>query len=165
MCSHAESSVPSNSSLLGLFLTDKEVEGCSPRTIAYYESTLKPYEAWMEEKTMLSEDGRIVRVDNPWCSFYVDTELAPALDESRCGKWMFYFNVIENGRGVACFYLNLDDVEAHRRVVAFMLEHGLVRKTKSGKLYNIGFKLDDQARAGEYGAGFKARITLSDRSN
>lgn len=59
----------------------------------------------------------------------------------------------------------LDDVEAHRRVVAFMLEHGLVRKTKSGKLYNIGFKLDDQARAGEYGAGFKARITLSDRSN
>lgn len=193
MCSYAESSVPSNSSLLGLFLTDKEVEGCSPRTIAYYESTLKPYEAWMEEKTMLSEDGRIVRVDNPWCSFYIDTELAPALDESRCGKWMFYFNdiefaeevcrkaalgmvvaeckhssfesVIENGRGVACFYLNLDDVEAHRRVVASMLEHGLVRKTKSGKLYNIGFKLDDQARAGEYGAGFKARITLSDRSN
>ena len=95
MCSHAESSVPSNSSLLGLFLTDKEVEGCSPRTIAYYESTLKPYEAWMEEKTMLSEDGRIVRVDNPWCSFYIDTELAPALDESRCGKWMFYFNDIE----------------------------------------------------------------------
>ena len=163
---------------------------------AVIESTmcsLKPYEAWMEEKTMLSEDGRIVRVDNPWCSFYIDTELAPALDESRCGKWMFYFNdiefaeevcrkaalgmvvaeckhssfesVIENGRGVACFYLNLDDVEAHRRVVAFMLEHGLVRKTKSGKLYNIGFKLDDQARAGEYGAGFKARITLSDRSN
>ena len=76
-------------------LTDKEVEGCSSRTIAYYESTLKPYEAWMEEKTMLSEDGRIVRVDNPWCSFYIDTELAPALDESRCGKWMFYFNDIE----------------------------------------------------------------------
>lgn len=86
MCSHAESSVPSNSSLLGLFLTDKEVEGCSPRTIAYYESTLKPYEAWMEEKTMLSEDGRIVRVDNPWCSFYIDTELAPALDEAGAGN-------------------------------------------------------------------------------
>ena len=39
--SHAESSVPSNSSLLDLFLTAKEVEGCSPRTITYYESTLK----------------------------------------------------------------------------------------------------------------------------
>lgn len=39
--SHAESSMPSNSSLLDLFLTAKEVEGCSPRTITYYESTLK----------------------------------------------------------------------------------------------------------------------------
>ena len=39
--SHAESSVPSNSSLLDLFLTAKEVEGCSPKTITYYESTLK----------------------------------------------------------------------------------------------------------------------------
>lgn len=38
---HAESSMPSNSSLLDLFLTAKEVEGCSPRTITYYESTLK----------------------------------------------------------------------------------------------------------------------------
>lgn len=193
LCSHAECSVPSNLSLLGLFLTDKEVEGCSPRTIAYYESTLKPYEAWMEEKTMLSEDGRIVRVNNPCWSFYIDIELAPGLDENRCGKWMFYFNdiefaeevcrkaalgivfaeckhssfksVIENGRGVACFYLNLDDAEAHHRVIAFMLEHGLVRKTKSGKLYNIGFKLDDQTRAGEYGAGFKTRITLSDSAD
>lgn len=143
----------------------------------------------MEEKTMLGEDGRIVRVDNPWWSFYIDTALAPGLDERRCGKWMFYFNdiefadeacrkaalgrvvaeckhsssraVIESGSGVACFYLNSDD-EGHRRVIAFMLEHGLVRKTKSGKLYNIGFKLDDQTRAGEYGTGFKARITLSD---
>lgn len=41
LCSHAESSMPSNSSLLDLFLTAKEVEGCSPRTITYYESTLK----------------------------------------------------------------------------------------------------------------------------
>lgn len=41
LCSHAESSLPSNSSLLDLFLTAKEVEGCSPRTITYYESTLK----------------------------------------------------------------------------------------------------------------------------
>ena len=144
----------------------------------------------MEEKTMLSEDGRIIRVDNPWWSFYIDTELAPKLDEHRCGKWMFFFNDIEfaeeicrkaalgrvvaeckhsssetlvkSGSGVACFYLNLDDDKAHRRVIAFMLEHDLVRKTKSGKLYNISFKLDDQTRAGEYGLGFKAQIKLGD---
>ena len=38
--SHAESSIPSNSSLLDRFLAAKEVEGCSPRTITYYESKL-----------------------------------------------------------------------------------------------------------------------------
>lgn len=144
----------------------------------------------MEEKTMLSEDGRIVRVDNPWWSFYIDTELASELDRHRCGKWMFFFNDIEfaeeicreaalgkvvaeckhsspetlakSGRGVACFYLNMDDGEAHRRVIAFLLEHDLVRRTKSGKLFNIGFKLDDQTRAGEYGPAFKAQIRLGD---
>ena len=31
----------SEGDLLGLFLTAKEVEGCSPRTIAYYESTIR----------------------------------------------------------------------------------------------------------------------------
>lgn len=144
----------------------------------------------MEEKTMLSEDGRIVRVDNPWWSFYFDTELAPELDGYRFGKWMFFFNDIEfaeevcreaalgkvvaeckysssetlakSGRGVACFYLNMDDDEAHRRAIAFMLEHDLIRRTKSGKLFNIGFKLDDQTRAGEYGPAFKAQIRLGD---
>ena len=34
-----ETSAPQN--LLTLFLTAKEVEGCSPKTIAYYESTLQ----------------------------------------------------------------------------------------------------------------------------
>ena len=34
-----ETSAPQN--LLALFLTAKEVEGCSPKTIAYYESTLQ----------------------------------------------------------------------------------------------------------------------------
>lgn len=127
----------------------------------------------MEVRSMLSEDGRIIRVDNPWWSFYIDTKLAPELDKHRCGKWMFFFNDIEfveevcreaalgkvvaeckhsscetlakGRRGVACFYLNMDD-EAHRRVIAFMLEQDLIRRTKSGKLFNIGFKLDDQTR-------------------
>lgn len=138
----------------------------------------------MEEKAMLSEDGRIIRVDNPWWSFCIDTKLAPELDKHRCGKWMFFFNdnefaeevcreaalgkvvaeckhsssetLAKSGRGVACFYLNMDDDEAHRRVIAFMLEHDLIRRTKPGKLFNIGFKLDDQTRAREYGPAFKA---------
>lgn len=56
----------------------------------------------------------------------------------------------------------MDDDEAHRRVIAFMLEQDLIRRTKSGKLFNIGFKLDDQTRARVYEAAFKAQIRLGD---
>lgn len=31
-----------------------------------------------------------------------------------------------------------------------MLENGLIRKTKTGKLYNISFKYDSEAYAGKY---------------
>ena len=121
---------------------------------------------------------------------FTSIPLAPELDKHRCGKWMFFFNDIEfveevcreaalgkvvaeckhsscetlakGRRGVACFYLNMDDDEAHRRVIAFMLEQDLIRRTKSGKLFNIGFKLDDQTRAREYEAAFKAQIRLGD---
>jgi len=62
--------------------------------------------------------------------------------------------------GVACFYLEGDDMEAHRKILSFFINNGLIRKTKTGKLYNIGFKFDDQTRAGEYGGDFKAELKL-----
>lgn len=104
------------------------------------------------------------------------------LDEHKCGKWMFFFsnrefaeeicqNAIEAGvvyeckhsdaeEGVACFYLNGDDIENHKRAIRFFLNNNLIRRTKTGKLYNIGFKYDDQTRAGKYGNEFKAEIKL-----
>lgn len=144
----------------------------------------------MREVTKLSDDGDIVRVDNDYWSYYMDTDLVCELDERKCGKWTCFFTDIgfaehvcrkavlegavveckhtgsevfgENKRGVICFYLNVDDEAAHRRVLEFMLENGLVRKTKAGRLYNIGFKLDEQTRAGEYGSEFNAKISLED---
>lgn len=38
-----------NSDLLELFLTAKEVEGCSPKTIAYYKATLQHMESWLSK--------------------------------------------------------------------------------------------------------------------
>lgn len=64
--------------------------------------------------------------------------------------------------GVCCFYLNGDDVEAHRRAIGFLLSHDLVQRTKTGRLYNISFKFDEQTRAGEYSDGFHAKICLAD---
>ena len=63
--------------------------------------------------------------------------------------------------GVICFYLNGDDMENHHRVIQFMLDNKLIRKTKAGKLYNISFKFDNQTRAGKYGANFEGTIKLA----
>lgn len=113
--------------------------------------------------------------------FYVTHE-AGLLDKHKCGKWMYFFGDADfaakickkavetevvaeakhsdDSKGVCCFYLNGDDMEAHKRTIRFFLEHDLIRKTKKGKLYNISFKYDDQTRAGEYGDEFQAEIKL-----
>ena len=109
------------------------------------------------------------------------------LDPHRCGKWMYFFNdesraaelcqsavndaiVVEAKHsdapnGVCCFYLNGDDNEGHRRTIEFFIDHGMIRKTKAGKLYNISFKFDDQTRAGEYGDDYEGQIKLSQLMN
>ena len=53
-------------------------------------------------------------------------------------------------QGVCCFYLNGNDRESHKRVLGYMLENGLIRKTKTGKLYNISFGFDSETYAGKY---------------
>ena len=111
------------------------------------------------------------------------------LDRHKCGKWMYFFEdqsfaqkicekAIEEGvcyeckctdmivlrpeTGVICFYLNGDDVDNHKRVIRFMIDNNLNRKTKSGRYYNNSFKFDDQTRAGEYGADFEGKIKLEE---
>lgn len=105
----------------------------------------------------------------------------------KCGKWMYFFenqeftkdickkaidekvcyeckctNLEAKGetKGVACFYLNADDIENHKRVIQFMLDNNLIPKTKSGRFYNNSFKLDSQTQAGEYGSDFEGKIKL-----
>lgn len=113
--------------------------------------------------------------------YYVSKD-AENLDRHKCGKWMYFFDdkefvekickeAVKKGivaeskhsdatEGVSCFYLNCDDMEAHKRNIQFFLDNNLIRKTKKGKLYNISFKLDDQTRAGEYGDEFQSEIKL-----
>lgn len=113
---------------------------------------------------------------------YYIGETADQLDEHKCGKWMYFFNdeefatkickeAVEDGivaeskhsddpEGVCCFYLNGDDLEVHKRVIQFFLDYKLIRRTKTGKLYNISFKFDDQTRAREYGEQFHSDIKL-----
>lgn len=105
-----------------------------------------------------------------------------SLERNKCGKWMHFFNnkefaahiceeaIIKDicleskhtdaDEGVCCFYLNCDDMEGHKRVIKYLIENSLIRKTKTGKLYNISFKFDEQTRAGEYGREFHSEIKL-----
>ena len=110
------------------------------------------------------------------------------LDERKCGKWMIFFDDqdfaiktcqkaidqevayeckctdMENSpydSGVICFYANCDDIDNHRKIIEFLKENDLIQKTKTGRLYNLSFKLDDQTRAGEYGSDFEGKIRLA----
>lgn len=116
----------------------------------------------------------------PWI-YYLGDNIG--IDTNKCGKWMYFFDnkefvakICEDAikkdivtevkhsnaeNGVACFYLNADDIDRHKKVLSYFIENNLIRKTKSGRLYNISFKLDSQTRAGEYGDKFKSDITLS----
>lgn len=109
------------------------------------------------------------------------------LDRDKCGKWMYFFsdkkfvakicedavkkNIVkelkhtDDETGVACFYLNCDDIDTHKKIILYFIENNLISRTKSGRLYNISFKLDNQTRAGEYGDEFKSDIKLSNFVN
>lgn len=65
------------------------------------------------------------------------------------------------GTGVCCFYCNGHDIEAHKKIIRFLLDNNMIRITKSGKLTNISYKYDEQTRGNEYGAEFKPKIQLS----
>ena len=106
-------------------------------------------------------------------------------EEEKVGKWMYFFKgqggrefteercraVVEQGivweakctnsvEGVACFYLNIDDIERHKKILQYFIDHDMIQRTKTGKLHNISFKLDNQTMAGEYGNTFKAELRL-----
>lgn len=65
-------------------------------------------------------------------------------------------------KGVACFYINGDDLVAHKRVLNYFFEKHLIPKGKYSKFRDISFKFDSQTLLGKYGKDFHARIRLSD---
>lgn len=74
-------------------------------------------------------------------------------------------NKVKPKTGVVCFYVNGLNSDEHRKVIEFLLENNLIRRTKSGRLYNISFKFDYQTISDEYGEGFNPIIKLSDYVN
>ena len=103
-------------------------------------------------------------------------------EHDKVGKWLYFFEnkefvekickeAVENRivneakhsnaeTGVSCFYLNIDDIENHKRVIEFFIKNNLIRKSKSGRYYNISFKLDTQTLAREYGENYNSEVKL-----
>lgn len=69
-------------------------------------------------------------------------------------------SVSPKAEGTICFYNNIDDTEGHKRIIKFMIDNRLIRKTKTGRYYNNSFKLDTQTIAGDYGPDFEAILKL-----
>ena len=118
----------------------------------------------------------------PWTYYLNFTNNKVPHFTDKVGKWMYFFddkqkamklckeavqnNIVLEAKhsnaptGVACFYLNGDDIKNHKKVIQFFLDNDMIRKTKSGRLYNISFKFDKQTDAHLYGKDFKGTIKL-----
>ena len=121
-------------------------------------------------------------IAEPWVVYFDEFAISKRNNKDKIGKWIVHFNnrkqieqvcqeavefgIIEEAKhtnaddGVACFYLECDDIETHKSIIAFLLDNNCLPKTKTGRLCNIAYKLDSQTYAGEYGKKFKSHINL-----
>ncbi|ANN34851.1 hypothetical protein A9498_26510 [Bacillus thuringiensis serovar coreanensis] len=75
---------------------------------------------------------------------------------------MLAFNPYAKNGSLAIIWYSTDEEKTLKGLAKFLINHGLVPKTKAGKYYNISFKYDEQTRNGEYGEQFKPSISLKD---
>lgn len=75
---------------------------------------------------------------------------------------MLAFNPYAKNGSLAIIWYSNDEENSLKGLVEFLIDHGLVSRTKTGKYYNISFKYDKQTQNGEYGEKFKPSISLKD---
>lgn len=144
------------------------------RNIQYMEDVTKH----LKETERIDGNVRSVQF-GPWV-YFEDLDSNYIISRHECGKWMYFFSNMSfadeickkaikdhivtsckhsnDETGVCCFYINGNDMVAHKRVIAFFIDNGLIRKTKSGNFYNISFKFDDQTSAGEYASNSELKV-------
>jgi type I restriction enzyme R subunit len=146
------------------------------------ESDFSSYEKSINKESFYAVDGVAAFSNSSWTYYF--SEHCDSLKREVCGKWMYFYNDVDFAKnmclksikegacleakhgnskeGVCCFYINGDDQNAHKKVIRFLLDNGLVKKTSDDRYYNVSFKYDSQTQAGEYGTGFTADIRLED---
>lgn len=120
------------------------------------------------------------KIATPFWIYYIDDEI-PRFNPDKCGKWMYFYrdfdaspicekaiqeHVVKECKhsnafdGVCCFYLEDDDIDTHKKVIQYFIDNNLIRRTKTGKLYNISFKHDSETLSGKYGKNYHPDIKL-----
>lgn len=128
------------------------------------------------------------KVEIPGWTYF--SELDAQLDPEKGGKWMYFFAdydqtlqlceqavanqileqckltsreaLVQKGSGVACFYLNIDNIEGHKKVIDYFKRNNMIQKKKNGNYYNISFKLDNQTKNKEYAEDYQAVLKLEE---
>lgn len=138
-------------------------------------------------KVCIKEIIKMIVIKKQNWVYYLNRDETNKFDSKKVGKWMYFFNDVafaekmcsmavnnnivaeakhsNSTEGVCCFYLHYDDINVHKKVISFFLDNGLIKRTKTGRLYDMSFKLDEQTRAGQYGSEFKSNIKLSNFVN
>lgn len=122
------------------------------------------------------------RKDPAWTHF-INSKMKFQSD-GTVGKWMYFFSdrsraelltrqAVEQGvclvakcgtaeDGVACFYVDRGDKKTHKKIISYFIQNDMIRKTKSGRFYNISFKLDEQTKNNEYGDDYDSELKLEE---
>lgn len=143
--------------LLDLLVSSKRPGDLKIIEIGEWKVYLKPKNHNLE-KNKTGKWMHFFNVDN---KSYIDEKCKEAVESDVVCEAKFSFKNKDNKSGVACFYINGDDIDAHKRVISFFLKNRLIPKTKKGLYTNISFKYDNQTRASEYGTDFEPKISLS----
>ena len=160
-------------------LVDDEEDGLITLEAMRLEVALELDE--VDEDELIPFSTRVQVSENKAWVYYTGRESID-LDRLKSGKWMCFWSdrswieercweAVESGavasakhsnkdNGVACFYVNADDVLGHISIIKYMLENDMIRKKKNGCYYNISFKLDAQTLAGQYGDDYEPLFKL-----
>lgn len=173
-------------------ITDTEDESLMDAISPFIDEINKKYTNLHQDMSNITSLGNYFKYKTlPWIYYYSEDYTDNKTSYDSVGKWMYFFksniisdvinicqqaiedsacesckhtNVEETGlpTGVICFYCDGFNINAHKNILNFMLKNNLIQKTKTGKLYNISFKFDNQTRNHEYGNNFKGFIKLAD---
>lgn len=98
-----------------------------------------------------------------WMHFYKERSFAEEMITKALDTGVVkYAKHTKGSSGMVCYYVSGTSLEAHYKVISFMLENNLIRLTNSLNYFDVNFKFNGQSWSKEYGNNFEGLLKLSD---